>query len=159
MTDLVTIESGKTKTTSKIIADVFGKAHRKVLRDIESLDCSDEFRAANFGRSSYTSLQNKVLECYDITRDGFCFLAMGFTGKKAAKWKEAYINAFNEMEKGIVSFDSRIDALSKEDAKLIELGRDWGRLGCEIKQSKKEHALNVAKLVSEVQFTIGFNDD
>ena len=35
---------------------------------------------------------------YYITRDGFTFLAMGFTGKIAAKFKEAYINAFNEME-------------------------------------------------------------
>ncbi|EOT9412018.1 Rha family transcriptional regulator, partial [Escherichia coli] len=33
------------------------------------------------------------------TRDGFAFLAMGFTGKRAAQFKEAYINAFNQMEK------------------------------------------------------------
>ncbi|EGD1134269.1 Rha family transcriptional regulator, partial [Escherichia coli] len=37
--------------------------------------------------------------CYQITRDGFAFLAMGFTGKRAAQFKEAYINAFNQMEK------------------------------------------------------------
>nr|WP_283248226.1 Rha family transcriptional regulator [Marinomonas sp. A3A] len=36
---------------------------------------------------------------YRITRDGFVFLAMGFTGTKAAQFKEAYINAFNQMEK------------------------------------------------------------
>jgi hypothetical protein len=36
---------------------------------------------------------------YCITRDGFVFLAMGFTGTKAAQFKEAYINAFNQMEK------------------------------------------------------------
>ncbi|EOS1856350.1 Rha family transcriptional regulator, partial [Escherichia coli] len=34
-----------------------------------------------------------------ITRDGFAFLAMGFTGKRAARFKEAYINAFNQMER------------------------------------------------------------
>ncbi|HHL2105229.1 TPA: Rha family transcriptional regulator [Escherichia coli] len=39
------------------------------------------------------------LPCYQITRDGFAFLAMGFTGKRAAQFKEAYINAFNQMEK------------------------------------------------------------
>jgi hypothetical protein len=33
-----------------------------------------------------------------MTRDGFTFLAMGFTGAKAAQWKEAYITAFNRME-------------------------------------------------------------
>jgi Rha family phage regulatory protein len=36
---------------------------------------------------------------YRITRDGFVFLAMGFTGTKAAQFKEAYINVFNQMEK------------------------------------------------------------
>lgn len=33
-----------------------------------------------------------------MTRDGFTFLAMGFTGERAAQFKEAYISAFNEME-------------------------------------------------------------
>ena len=34
----------------------------------------------------------------DIADLGFVFLAMGFTGKDAAQWKEAYIDAFNRME-------------------------------------------------------------
>jgi phage regulator Rha-like protein len=37
-------------------------------------------------------------KAYTMTRDGFTFLAMGFTGKKAAGFKEAYIQAFNRME-------------------------------------------------------------
>ncbi|EHG5469588.1 single-stranded DNA-binding protein [Campylobacter coli] len=37
--------------------------------------------------------------CYNLTRDGFSLLAMGFTGKKALQFKIAFINAFNEMEK------------------------------------------------------------
>lgn len=32
---------------------------------------------------------------YRLTRDGFAFLAMGFTGKKAAAWKERFLEAFN----------------------------------------------------------------
>ena len=35
---------------------------------------------------------------YEITRDGFTLLAMGFTGKKAMQFKIKYIAAFNEME-------------------------------------------------------------
>ena len=34
-----------------------------------------------------------------MNRDGFSLLAMGFTGKKALKFKLAYIQAFNTMEK------------------------------------------------------------
>ena len=33
-----------------------------------------------------------------MTRDGFTFLVMGYRGKKAARFKEAYIRRFNEME-------------------------------------------------------------
>ena len=36
-----------------------------------------------------------------MTRDGFTFLAMGYRGEKAAKFKELYIKRFNEMEKFI----------------------------------------------------------
>jgi len=35
---------------------------------------------------------------YEMTKDGFAFLVMGFTGAKAAAFKEAYINQFNAME-------------------------------------------------------------
>ena len=34
---------------------------------------------------------------YEMTKDGFIFLVMGFTGAKAAQVKEAYINTFNHM--------------------------------------------------------------
>lgn len=35
---------------------------------------------------------------YEMDRDGFSLLAMGFTGEKALKWKLDYIRAFNTME-------------------------------------------------------------
>lgn len=38
-----------------------------------------------------------------MTRDGFSILAMGFTGAEAMRWKEAYISAFNQMEREILS--------------------------------------------------------
>ena len=50
-------------------------------------------------QSRSDEVRGKKYDCYMMTRDGFAFLAMGFTGKKAAHWKEAYINAFNAMEK------------------------------------------------------------
>lgn len=62
------------------------------------MECSDAFRESNFGLSSYKSLQGKILPMYEVTRDGFTILAMGYTGKEAMKFKEDYINAFNAME-------------------------------------------------------------
>jgi hypothetical protein len=46
--------------------------------------------------------QNKNQPMYKMTKDGFVFLAMGFTGKKAAQWKEKFILAFNDMEKRLI---------------------------------------------------------
>ena len=48
-------------TTSLITSEIFGKEHNKVCRDIENLDCPEEFRVANLGVSSYISQQNKEL--------------------------------------------------------------------------------------------------
>ena len=85
-------------TTSLKIAEKFGKEHAHVLRDIRDMECSDTFRESNFGLSSYKSTQGKTLPMYEVTRDGFTLLAMGYTGKEAMKFKEDYINAFNAME-------------------------------------------------------------
>lgn len=41
-------QNGGNVTTSILVAEVFGKEHKNVLRDIESLHCSDEFRRLNF---------------------------------------------------------------------------------------------------------------
>ena len=151
MNDLVKINNGELMTTSKIIADAFNKPHRNITRDISSLECSDEFRALNFVQSSYTSPQNKVLKCFDITRDGFAFLCMGFTGKKAAEWKEKYIAAFNEMEKGLLNVDSEMTRLSNQGFELKKLGSNWSKFGHQINKQKKAHDLAVVDLVDKVQ--------
>ena len=88
---------GVAKVDSLTVADVFNKDHRNVIRDIRNLDCSDEFRLLNFEPSTYTNAQGHNQPCYNMTRDGFVFLVMGYRGKKAASFKEAYIKRFNEM--------------------------------------------------------------
>ena len=99
MTDLVFLgQDGRLVTTSLKVAEVFGKVHAKVMRDIEKLDCSDEFTIANFGKRTFKTEQGNEYPMYEITKDGFVFLVMGYTGKKAAEFKEAYIKKFNEME-------------------------------------------------------------
>ncbi|HHU9773295.1 TPA: Rha family transcriptional regulator, partial [Escherichia coli] len=99
----ITIDNGQAVTTSLAVANFFSKRHDDVLKKIRTLDCSPEFCARNFAETSISVNQpnggTRKLLCYQITRDGFAFLAMGFTGKRAARFKEAYINAFNQMEK------------------------------------------------------------
>lgn len=97
--------NGVPMTTSHLVAETFGKEHNKVVRDIEKLECSSDFQSANFGVSfKIRELPNggrKEERYYNITKDGFTFLAMGYTGKKAAEFKEKYIAAFNAMEQQI----------------------------------------------------------
>lgn len=105
-TDLVEAKNGQAVTPSLVVADYFHKEHAKVLRAINQLECSINFRQANFGLSDYTKKNgnvSKIYPMYYMTRDGFTFLAMGFTGKVAAQFKEAYIEAFNEMEEKLRS--------------------------------------------------------
>jgi Rha family phage regulatory protein len=95
LAQIVVISHGQTITTSIVVAEKFRKRHDNVLQAIANLDCSDGFRLLNFQESSYLNEQGKEQPCYTVTRDGFSFLAMGFTGKDAAAWKEKFITAFN----------------------------------------------------------------
>lgn len=96
----VIIQNGKAITTSQNVAVFFEKRHERVLDRIKNLDCSPKFTKHNFVLCHKNSeLQNgKPQPYYEITKDGFVFLVMGFTGKKAAQFKEAYITEFNRME-------------------------------------------------------------
>ncbi|AXF78711.1 peptidase [Erwinia tracheiphila] len=98
----ITVVNGQAVTSSLAVADYFTKRHDDVLKKIRALECSPEFTARNFAVSEYTDATGRKLPCYQITRDGFAFLAMGFTGKRAAQFKETYINAFNQMENALI---------------------------------------------------------
>ncbi|MBG6243472.1 MAG: hypothetical protein EKE20_17490 [Candidatus Symbiopectobacterium sp. Dall1.0] len=98
----VTIHDGKAVTSSKDVADYFGKEHQKVVLKISNLDCSEQFLTRNFWRVQFEHRGN-TYEAYEMTKDGFVFLVMGFTGKKAAAFKEAYIAEFNRMEGSLSS--------------------------------------------------------
>ena len=88
-----------TVATSLDVAETFNKRHSDVLRDIDNLNCSKEFTERNFALSSYKDASGKSNKMQYMTRDGFTILVMGYTGEKAMKFKEAYINQFNNMEK------------------------------------------------------------
>ena len=98
MSNLVSLANGRVTTSSLIVAQHFNKRHANVLRAIQNLECSENFTQLNFELSEYKDDSSKTNKYYIITKDGFMFLVMGFTGKEAALWKERFINAFNEME-------------------------------------------------------------
>lgn len=99
---VVTEYNGVLATTSRAVAEQFGKAHKNVLRDIqriiEQLENSEsgrEFSQSNFGSAFYQDSMNRKKPMYLLTRDALTLLVMCSSGEKA---EVAYINAFNRME-------------------------------------------------------------
>ena len=104
------IQNNQVFCTSLDVAKVFEKRHDDVLKAIRNLlndlrEIGDLQGLRNFAESlQYRKIgsfrvRGKKYPYYNLTRDGFSLLAMGFTGKKALQFKIAFINAFNEMEK------------------------------------------------------------
>ena len=96
---------GELVVTSRQVAEDFGKNHKEVIRAIENhintlggaQNC-----ASLFIESKYQHFQNKQwYKEYLLTKDGFAFAVMSFTGEEAAKWKLKYIEAFNKMEQAL----------------------------------------------------------
>lgn len=58
----------------------------EVLPAIRTLDCSPEFQSRNFAELN-REYRGRQFPYFNMTRDGFTFLAMGFNGAKAAEFK------------------------------------------------------------------------
>lgn len=104
---LVKVADNQLITTSLLVAEAFGKQHKDVLRRIRELDCTPEFASAHFcahvERVAIGNGATRDSKVVQMTKDGFIFLVMGFTGAQAARVKEAYINAFNRMAELLAS--------------------------------------------------------
>jgi len=95
------------KTTSLIVAEKFGKEHSKVMRSIEAMNLPRAYRIANFGetvieRPNPSGGAPITSKAFELTRDGFALLVMGFTGKRAMGWKIKFLEAFNKMEQELL---------------------------------------------------------
>lgn len=107
-------QEGQVVVSSRVVAIKFNKEHNKVVRAIENKIESltrQNWKVENlFIQSEFTHNGNAYKE-YLLTRDGFTFIAMGFTGSEADGWKLKYIEAFNKME----------DALKNKPMSLEEI--------------------------------------
>lgn len=135
---MITEKDGVPVTTSRVVAEQFGKQHKNILRDIEALisqlrsepsTSSTEsrfglstaaFAEENFLLTTYRDSTGRELPMYLLTRDGFTLLAMGFTGARAVQFKVAYINAFNRMER-LISGGIRSSTMKQIEDRLISL--------------------------------------
>lgn len=95
----IQIKDHKTITTSEIVAKVFGKQHYHVVRDIREIleEGDDDFNQSNFGLVEYIDKKGEKRPIFEMTKDGFMLLVMGYKTKKAMAIKISYIKAFNYM--------------------------------------------------------------
>jgi len=125
---MITERDGVPVTTSRAVAEQFGKQHKDVIRAIENTiatlqgtEDSEDFNRRNFAPVKYEDAKGEARPAYILTRDGFTLLAMGFTGARAMQFKLAYINAFNRMEAllrggsvgDVEALQRRVEALEK----------------------------------------------
>lgn len=156
---LVSVNDGEVVTTSRIIADVFGKQHKNVLRDIKSLDCDDEFARLNFELCiENNDLQNgKAQPFYNITKDGATYLIMGYRGKRAAEFKQAYIRAFNWMANNIrqrEELDREINDFTKRESNSVSSGSFHGRGLAQRRVEKHKLADELKDLQARIQMVL-----
>ncbi|WP_167630645.1 Rha family transcriptional regulator [Listeria valentina] len=101
MNDLVVLKDHQAVTSSLNVANIFGKQHKDVLKAIRNLKIDQRNFAQMFIESSEPDSYGRDRKVIYMNRDGFTFIAFGFTGAKADEFKLKYIEAFNEMEQYI----------------------------------------------------------
>jgi Rha family phage regulatory protein len=100
MNQLVFIDNGQVVTDSLRIAEVFGKDHNNVLKDIrKQLEyAGDEFGQVNFYQSTYINSQNKEMPKYDLTEEAFTLVAMSYNSREAVQMKIKFIQEFKRIK-------------------------------------------------------------
>lgn len=124
MNELVIMHDKQAVTTSLVLSEAFEKEHSKVIRTIETKLKMTEAKnglSEMFAESTYTDRSDKQNKMYYLNRDGFTFIAMGFTGRKADEFKLKYIEAFNLMEEQIRNQSLQAQNQSTDDLKRANL--------------------------------------
>ncbi|MGI4864191.1 MAG: Rha family transcriptional regulator [Janthinobacterium lividum] len=118
-----TTKKGNAATDSLKVAEKFGKRHDNVLATYRKLEISDDFNALNFKEIPYTDSRGRQKAKLVMTRAGFIRLVFGFTGKKAAAFKEDYITEFDRMEQQLRSLadDSPIIDLLAHTSRQVQV--------------------------------------
>lgn len=135
MSELILMRDKSAVTTSLTVAEVFGKKHKHVLRDIENLTVQNWAVKEMFAEGVYMNDRGREYPMFFMNRDGFTLLAMGFTGKEALQFKLQFIDEFNRMEEYIQSqqvpetnLELALRAALEHETKIKEIQSDVGML-------------------------------
>ncbi len=113
--DVIHVGNNRALSTNTLqVAKAFRLSHRKVLRKLEKLPCTETFLEKNFFALEEDGHKNKeASSACSMSRDGFFLLASEFKGSQSTATREAFLTAF-------AAKDNEINQLS---AKTIVDGR------------------------------------
>lgn len=121
MGNLVIMKDQQAVTSSLQVAENFEKSHKHVLEaidnKIQSAENSADYKKM-FCEGTYQDTRGRNQKMYYMNRDGFTFIAMGFTGSKADTFKLKYIEAFNKMESHIKTGGFKVPSTMAEALRL-----------------------------------------
>lgn len=153
----------KETMTSLEIAEITGKRHSDVMRDIRNL-LAQGINERNFASVEYTDKKGEKRPCYELTKKGCLILASGYD----ALLREKIINRWEELEKekrngGFIVPQSFSEALmlaakqqfqiEENEKKIAALNEEQERLLVE--NTKKDETINeqgeqIIKLTSDI---------
>ena len=138
--DMVQTKDDEVITTSRKVAEYFGKRHGDVLRKIDQVkaDCSADFSQRNFASADYIDEQGKLRPMVSLTKDGWIMVVMGFTGKAAAAIKESFISAFNWMAEQLVRRNAMGEELQHRFAIKETRSKLKGTIGSRLMNERKK---------------------
>lgn len=138
MNALVSIRDGEVRASSQDVAAAFEKAHKDVLRAIDKLiELAPEISQRNFAPRDF-QVRGRNYRGYEMDRDGFSLLAMGFTGAKALDWKIRFLDAFRRMEGALRSSLAANDEVELPAALATADSRDAARTAISMVRLMKE---------------------
>lgn len=160
---LVTTEGNELKTDSRKVAMAFGKRHDNVMRDIRKIlpQINEEFNALIFEEVEYTDKKGEKRQMYEMTKDGFVLLTMGYTTPEAMKVKIAYIKAFNAMRRQLdglnTSLISKLLAALEAEKQSAALASVAGRILRDRRDDKPANQMRIEHYEQQIQpLLVGF---
>lgn len=149
----------KTTIASMEVAQMVGKEHSKLLKDIRRY--SEQLAEAKIGlgdffkEGTYLDANNQSRPCFMVTKKGCEFIAHKLTGQKGTEFTARYINRFHEMESTICQklYETKATSLGEVASYTKEMDRRMEKQGTE-----PWKICEAFKMVSE-QFGIQLPDD
>jgi Rha family phage regulatory protein len=161
MNEIVTIQHRQAVTTSLKVSEILGKKHKNVLQAIERLSADlPEKDRRNFKPVSYLDAMNRQQSMYEITRDGFTLLAMGFTGRRALLFKLQFIEAFNKMEMALLNQlnlswqEQRAESKTARRVATDTIARFVDYAGKQGSRSARMYYQNITKMTHKALFLV-----